>query len=164
MSSLSIWTADCCAPAGARTATVIAAIAIAAAVENRTCRRLILSSLQCPGLTCPFSNAMNAPHRLTAASVLEPGEQDVELRPIVLGARPCWHCSKDAPAPVGGPHSLLCRDIVGADHVAPKLDLELEQCTRAPGRQLVRRVLVHAALGKGLLRLRVGERSAQRAV
>src|SRR6516225_3808458 len=59
---------------------------------------------------------------------------------------------------------LLCRDIVGADHVAPKLDLALEQCTRGRGRQLVWRIWVHAALGKGLLRFRVGERSAQRAV
>src|SRR5262249_9079393 len=114
MSSLSIWTADCCAPAGARTATVIAAIAIAAAVENRTCPRLILASLQCPGLTCPFTNSMNAPLRLITASVLEPGEQDVELRPIVLGARPCWHCSKDAV------HTLYCAAILLARITSPQ--------------------------------------------
>src|SRR5262245_30393346 len=76
MSSLSISTAACCALAGAGTATAIAAMPIAAAVENRTCRRFILSSLQCPELSCPFSNAMNAPHRVTAVRVLERGERD----------------------------------------------------------------------------------------
>src|SRR5262249_5533286 len=76
MSSLSIWTATCCAPAGAGTATAIVAMPIAAAVENRTHRRLILSSLQCLGLSCPLSSAMNAPHRLTAVRVLERGEGD----------------------------------------------------------------------------------------
>src|SRR6516225_4425013 len=55
MSSLSIWTAACCAPAGAGTATAIAAIPIAPRVENRTCRRLIFPSLQCLGLSCPLS-------------------------------------------------------------------------------------------------------------
>src|SRR5215472_18760748 len=55
MSSLSIWTAACCAPAGAGTATAIAAIPIAPTVENGTCRRLIFPSLQCLGLSCPLS-------------------------------------------------------------------------------------------------------------
>src|SRR5262249_31539564 len=76
MSSLSISTAACSAPAGAGTATAIAAMPIAAAVENRTRRRFILSSLQCPELSCRFSNAMNPPHRVTAVRVLERGERD----------------------------------------------------------------------------------------
>src|SRR5262249_4998861 len=54
----------------------IAAMPIAAAVENRTCRRFILSSLQCPELSCRVSNAMNAPHRVTAVRVLARGERD----------------------------------------------------------------------------------------
>jgi hypothetical protein len=37
------------------TATAIAAMLIAATVENRTCRKLILPSLQCMGLSCPLS-------------------------------------------------------------------------------------------------------------
>src|SRR5262249_15424067 len=55
MSSLSISTAACCAPAGAGTATAIAAMPIAPTVENRSCRRIIFSSLQYPGLSCPYS-------------------------------------------------------------------------------------------------------------
>src|SRR5215813_13449821 len=41
MSSLSISTAACCAPAGAGTATAIAAMPMAATVQYRACRKVI---------------------------------------------------------------------------------------------------------------------------
>src|SRR5262249_36943973 len=62
------------------------------------------------------------------------------------------------------PTHALRRDMVGADDVAPKLDLAVKQCTRGLGRFLFRRKRVHAALGKGLLRLGIGERGVQRTV
>jgi hypothetical protein len=57
--------------------------------------------------------------------------------------------------------SLLSRDVVGADHIAPELDLALEQRARGFRRSLCRWERVHATVGKGLLCLGISERSVQ---
>src|SRR5262249_37028372 len=119
MSSLSISTAACCAPAGAGRATAIVAMPIAAAGENRTCRRLILSSLQCPGLSCPFSNAMNAPHRLTVARVLEPGEQDANCDQL-FWAQGLAGIAAKTPVLTSAVHTLYCAAILLARITSPQ--------------------------------------------
>src|SRR5262245_38512320 len=53
MWAVSIWTAACCALAGAGSAILVAAIPTAPTVDNKTCRKLILPSLQCLGLSWP---------------------------------------------------------------------------------------------------------------
>src|SRR5690349_6630802 len=60
--------------------------------------------------------------------------------------------------------SLLRRDVVGADHIAPELELALEQRARGFRRLLVRCKHLHAALVEGLADLGIGERVAQRGV
>src|SRR5664279_4014109 len=55
---------------------------------------------------------------------------------------------------------LLCGDLVGADHLAPELDLIFEQGTRDLGRLLAGSEFIHTAIGKALLHLGIGERSA----
>src|SRR6202035_2973466 len=62
------------------------------------------------------------------------------------------------------PATLLRRNVVGADHLAPQLDLAAQQRGRRLGAFLGGGELVHAALGEGLLHLGVGERGAQRGV
>ena len=45
---------------------------------------------------------------------------------------------------------LLCRDMISADHVTPKLDLALEQGIGSLGRLLIVWVKIHAAVVKCL--------------
>src|SRR5262249_58944782 len=59
---------------------------------------------------------------------------------------------------------LLRRDVVGADHLGPELELVLEQHARGFRRLLVRRKHIHAALLEGLADPGVGERVTQRRV
>src|SRR5262249_40418571 len=56
---------------------------------------------------------------------------------------------------------LLCRNMIGADYVTPKLDLALEQRAGSLGRFLIVRVKIHAAVVKRLAQLGVGEAGAQ---
>jgi hypothetical protein len=80
MSSLSIWTAACCAPAGTGTATAIAAMPIAPTVENRTCRRLNLALPAMPGLSRPLSSN-DIPDCITQKT--ESDEQAIASRCVV---------------------------------------------------------------------------------
>src|SRR5262249_26556337 len=75
------------APPGAATATAIAAMPIAPTVENRTCRRLILPSLQCLGLSRPLlSNDIPDCISLRSPGVAErPEGADYQWRKIPLG-------------------------------------------------------------------------------
>src|SRR5215510_9950666 len=59
---------------------------------------------------------------------------------------------------------LLRRDVVGADHLAPELELALEQRGGGFRRLLVGGKHIHAALLEGLAHLGIGERVAQRGV
>src|SRR3974377_1424729 len=69
------------------------------------------------------------------------------------------------PLPENRKTALLSRhDVVGADYIAPALDLALQQSTRGLGRFFIRRVFVHATLRIGLAHVGIGERSAQRGV
>src|SRR5215813_11979100 len=56
---------------------------------------------------------------------------------------------------------LLRCDVVGADHLAPELELALEQCAGGFRRLLVGRKHIHAALVEGLADPGIGERVAQ---
>src|SRR5262245_12341071 len=60
--------------------------------------------------------------------------------------------------------SLLSRDVVGADHVAPELELALKQRARHFRRLLVGRKQIHAAFFERLANLGVCERVAQRGI
>src|SRR5215470_16236600 len=106
ISSLSIAIAACCALVGVGTAAVTAAIPIAATVENRSCRKLILSSLK--RFTCASSLARNGPVELKKPPMgrrhgrrqLQPRsvsngdcEQPKRFRTAVKGLRPTAHTS-----------------------------------------------------------------------
>src|SRR5215467_12230041 len=60
--------------------------------------------------------------------------------------------------------ALLSGDVVGADCLAPELELALEQRGRGFRRLLVGGKHIHAALVEGLAHLGIGERVAQRGV
>src|SRR5262245_62354360 len=58
--------------------------------------------------------------------------------------------------------ALLSGDVVGADYLAPELELALEQRGGGFRRLLVGGKHIHAALVEGLAHLGIGERVAQR--
>src|SRR4029453_15430605 len=77
---------------------------------------------------------------------------------------PSRRASDRLSAPLGARCSLLRRDVVGADHLAPELELALEQGARGFRRLLVGRKQLHAAVFERLADLGIGERVAQRGI
>src|SRR5437660_12644322 len=97
-----------------------------------------------PGLSRPSTTYVPTPEGVDARH--EAGHDDRFL--VGLDIRPFPYPAARRDAGIRCARCSTAGDVVGADHVAPQLDLALEQRARGLGRFLLGRVEVHAAIGE----------------